>query len=96
MPVDDVNSAMQLRQQLSQQIEQLNAMLSQNPGIGNMMAPGSRAPGAMAPGTMNNMMQGTPPVTGFNGSVPPPSWNNQVRKHAQFSVVLAFLLFGFC
>ena len=84
MPVDDLNSMMQLKQQLSHQINQLNSMLGQNPNLPSMMNQTN----------MNNNMAESGPMVRPNimipnyNNMPHNNWNAQVHILASNSVCL--------
>ena len=75
MPVDDLNSMMQLKQQLSHQINQLNAMLGQNANMGGMMNQNNMNSNMGDNGAMirPNIM-----IPNYN-NMPSSNWNTQVR-----------------
>jgi hypothetical protein len=93
MPVEDLSSMMQLKQQLSHQISQLNAMLGQNPNMANMMNQNN----------MNNSMGDSGSMIRPNIMLPnynnmtPNNWNAQVHFMLRFFALLVtfFRTFNF-
>ena len=75
MPVDDLNSMMQLKNQLCHQINQLKSVLGQNPHMGGMMGQNNMSGNMPDSGAMirPNIM-----IPNYN-SVQPNCWNAQVR-----------------